>query len=112
LQEKIIFYNRETNCNLELKAKIYFSLKNSLFNLNSFEFKFEIVLRQHRRLNNKSIFVDNRVNKSILRYSIENRVDKIEFANIRSSQLSQSTSYNLEKNFSRNINLNFREILI
>jgi len=55
-----------------------------LFNLNNFEFKFKIILRRRRRLDNKNIFVNNRVNKSILKYSIKNRVDKIEFANIKS----------------------------
>jgi len=84
LQEKIIFYNKEANCNLKFKTKIYFSLKDSLFNLNNFEFKFKIALRQRRRLNNKSIFVDNKVSKSMLKHSIKNRIDKIKFASIRS----------------------------
>jgi len=68
---------------LKLKAKIYFSLKDFLFNLNSFEFKFKIVLQQYKKLNNKNIFVNNRVSKSILKYLIKNRVNKIKFANIR-----------------------------
>jgi len=84
LRKKIIFYNKKTNRNLKFETKIYFSLKNSLFDLNNFESKFEIVLRQRRKLNDKNIFVDNRVSESILRYSIKNRIDKIEFANIRS----------------------------
>jgi len=84
LQEKIIFCNKETNCNLKFKTKKYFSLKDSLFDLNSFESKFEIALRQRRRLNNKNTLVDNRVSKSILRHSIENKIDKIKFAIIKS----------------------------
>ncbi len=68
---------------MKLKAKIYFSLKDFLFNLNSFEFKFKIVLQQYKKLNNKNIFVNNRVSKSILKYLIKNRVNKIKFANIR-----------------------------
>jgi len=83
LREKIIFCNKKTNCNLKFETKIYFFLKNSLFDLNNFEFKFEIVSRQRRKLNNKNIFVDNKVSEFILKHSIENRVNKIEFANIR-----------------------------
>ncbi len=84
MQKKIIFYNRKADCNLKFKIEIYFSLKNFLFNLNNFEFKFKIVLQQYKRLNNKSIFVDNRVSKSILKYLIKNKVNKIKFVNIRS----------------------------
>jgi len=84
LQEKIIFCNKEANYNLKLKVEIYFFLKDSLFDLNNFKFEFEIALRQRRRLNNKSIFVNNKASKSILRHSIENKVNKIEFVNIRS----------------------------
>ena len=84
MQKKIIFYNKKANRNLKFKAKIYFSLKNSLFNLNNLNFKFKIILQQRRRLNNKSIFVDNRINKSILRYLIKNRVNKIKFIGVRS----------------------------
>jgi len=83
LREKIIFCNKKTNRNLKFEIEIYFFLKNSLFNLNNFESKFEIVSRQRRKLNDKSIFVDNKVSKFILKHSIENRVNKIEFANIR-----------------------------
>jgi len=84
LREKIIFCNKEVDRNLEFETKIYFFLKNSLFNLNNFEFEVEIVLRRRRKLNTKNIFVNNRVNKSILRYLIKNRVNKIEFVNIKS----------------------------
>jgi len=71
LREKIIFYNKEVDRNLEFETKIYFSLKNFLFNLNSFEFEFEIALQQRRKLNNKSTFVNNKASKSILRYLIK-----------------------------------------
>jgi len=71
LRKKKIFYNKEVDCNLKLEAKIYFSLKDSLFNLNNFEFKFKIALQQRRRLNNKSIFINNKVNKFILRHLIK-----------------------------------------
>jgi len=84
LQEKIIFYNKEANRNLEFKAKIYFSLKDFLFDLNNFEFKFKIALQQYKILNNKNIFVNNKVSKSILKYLIKNKVNKIKFINIRS----------------------------
>jgi len=84
LQEKIIFCNKEANCNLKFKAKIYFFLKDSLFDLNNFESKFEIALRQRKKLNNKSILVNNKVNKSILEHSIKNKVNKIKFVNIKS----------------------------
>ena len=66
-------YNKKVDCNLKFKAKIYFSLKNSLFNLNNFKFKFEIALQQRKKLNNKNIFVNNRVNKSILKYLIKKK---------------------------------------
>jgi len=84
LQEKIIFYNKETNCNLEFEAKIYFSLKDSLFNLNNFEFKFEIALRQRKIFNNKSIFINNKINESMLRHLIKNKVNKIKFISVKS----------------------------
>ncbi len=83
LQEKIIFYNKETNYNLKFETKIYFFLKKNLFNLNSFEFEFEIVLQQYRKLNNKNIFVNNRISKSILKYLIKNKINIIKFVNIK-----------------------------
>jgi len=55
-----------------------------LFDLNNFESKFKIVLQQYKRLNNKNIFINNKVSKFILKYLIKNRINKIKFANIRS----------------------------
>ena len=84
LREKIIFYNKEANRNLKFEAKIYFSLKDSLFDLNNFEFKFEIALRQRKKLNNKNTFVNNKINEFMLKHLIKNRVNKIKFVNVRS----------------------------
>lgn len=76
LQKKIIFYNRKINYNLKLEAKIFVFLKK-------LQFKFETILEQYKRLNNKNILAYNRVNKFILRYLTNNRIDKSRFANIR-----------------------------
>jgi len=83
LRKKKIFCNKKTNRNLKFETKIFFFIKNFLFDLNSFKFKFKIILQQYRILNNKNIFVDNRISKSILKYLIKNKVNKIKFASIR-----------------------------
>ncbi len=84
LREKIIFYNKEANRSLKFEAKISFSLKDSLFDLNNFKFTFEIALQQRRILNNKNIFVDNKISESMLKHLIKNRVNKIKYINIKS----------------------------
>jgi len=84
LREKIIFYNEEANRNLKFEAKIYFSLKDFLFNLDNFEFKFKIASRRRKKLNDKNTFVNNRVNESILKHLIKNRVNKIKFISVKS----------------------------
>lgn len=82
LRKKIIFCNKEINRNLEFNKKIYFSLKDSFFNLNNFELKFDSLSKQRKRLSDKSTFIDNEASKFISRHSIDNKVDKSKSINI------------------------------